>query len=237
MILSQDQPEPFRTIIEVVVQSLVNKTNAPPSKSYDLSSTSHDHQEATGSNPITYSSTGTLAPHSSQQASSRSIPTTATTSTGLQSTLHINQSTSSQQASSRSTERSTATTSTTAAGLQSTSQSTGSKSTTTRATTTKSQSALKQSSISSTVNSGGVLQAGHRTVSKKVKHGRLINFEATVDRSDSDSLFVETSADSVSVDRVTRQSAPLDAQSNTLFGDVSRDVGQRPAGGNKVVSG
>ena len=209
---SQEQPEPFRTIIEVIVHSLVNKMIVPPSKSHDSVARSHDHQEAVKSDPITYSSLQitdtTIEANSSQQAQKKTNPNTSTT-TGFQST---------------STTKQSATSST--------------KNTASRSIV-KGQSAMKPGSISSTAHSGHVMQAGHRAVRKRLKSKHLSSdFEFSTDQL-SDSLLNDTSGDlgvrspdSLGSGVVARQSG-ISHETKTLFGELG-DLVPGGAGGKKV---
>lgn len=165
----------------------MNKTIGPPSKSRDLSATSHDHhqEELVRSDPITYSSPRLTADSSQQQSKQRSPITTRTAVASVPSSAN-KQSTDShkQQRTDSDTQQSTS---------SHKQQSTDSKSK--KTTTVK---ASKQGSISSTVHSGSVMQPGHRSIGKKLKPRHSSDIESSVDRFDTHRLLSDTSADTVS---------------------------------------
>ncbi len=213
--LSQEQPQPYRTMIEVIVHSLSSKTSTSTSRSHDPPSMSpspqmHSHTVTNTTpprgNPIAYTNTTSSDPNITQQLpSSHSNPLFSSPPVS-----HFQQRTSS---------ASSPSTATTGRGAE---QYLSSR----PAINPRDRRALKTNTVSSNVR-GGVMQAEHKTAGKKFKPRSLAELNSAIHEPETTSVPNETPAVSSRVSgHSTLEGEP---RTTTLFGDVASGVDQTPA--------
>ncbi|XP_064401625.1 probable ubiquitin carboxyl-terminal hydrolase MINDY-4 isoform X2 [Halichondria panicea] len=208
---NKEQPQPYRTMIEVIVHSLSSKTTTSTSRSHELPSKSpspqvHSHTVTSttppGGNPIAYTSTTSSDPNITEP--SRSNP--------LFSSPPV----------SRFQQRTSSATPSTATTGRDAEQYPSSRLT----TNPRDKSVLKTNPVGSNTR-GGVMQAGCKTSGKKFKPRSLAELNSTIDKPETTSLPNETPAVSSGVSRhSTLEGEP---RANTLFGGVASDMDQPPA--------